>query len=139
MSTSVDTPWVLPLAMAVTRVLDVPARVAMSAGVSRPDWMIVVSETVGSEGNSSSAVSLADRPRAQPNSSGVRTLTTLRDVDVAMQHLVQSLSAKNRFTEDVVNRRHRQEECWKLPALPLMCGAEPVERAMPKFPMWEAS
>ena len=37
MSTSVETPCVLPLAMAVMRVRDVPARFAMSACVSRPD------------------------------------------------------------------------------------------------------
>lgn len=36
MSTSIETPWVLPLAMPVTRVLEVPARLAISAWVSRP-------------------------------------------------------------------------------------------------------
>ncbi len=83
MSTSVDTPCVLLLAMAVTRVLDVPARLAISAWVSWPARMILVSETVRSERNSISAVSLADKPSARPNSSAVRTVTNLRVLDVA--------------------------------------------------------
>ena len=84
MSTSVDTPWVLLFAMAVTRVRDVPARLAMSAWVSRPDWMILASETVRSERNSISAVSLADKPSTRPNSSAVRTLTNFRVLGVTI-------------------------------------------------------
>ena len=49
MSTSVDTPRVLPFAIAVTRVLDVPALLAISAWVSRLACVILTSATVSSE------------------------------------------------------------------------------------------
>jgi hypothetical protein len=59
--------------------------------------MIFVSETVRSERNSISAVSAVDKLNARPRSSVVRTVTSLRALDVAMQHLFQSLLAKGHF------------------------------------------
>jgi hypothetical protein len=62
-SRSVEIPFVLAFAMAVTRVRDVPARLAISACVSFPFWMIFASAQVSSDRNSISSVSANWRMR----------------------------------------------------------------------------
>ena len=44
MSTSAETPWVLPVAIAVTLVFDVPACLAISVWVSGPAYRICIGE-----------------------------------------------------------------------------------------------
>lgn len=98
---SVEIPCVFPFAMAVTRLRDVPALLAISACVREPLRMILISSQVSSERNSISPVSAGDKPRALPKSSAVLTRTGFSGFDCFIQHLLQSLPSE----VNLANRR----------------------------------
>jgi hypothetical protein len=89
---SVEIPRVLQLAMAVTRVREVPALFAISSWVYFPFLMIFASAQTSSERNSISPVSPFDNPKALPKSSAVLARTVLSEFDCLIEHLLQSLA-----------------------------------------------
>ena len=98
-SRSVEIPFVLPFAMEVTLVRDVPAFFAISVWVIFPLRMICASAHVRSERNSILPVSALDKPRAFPNSSAVSIRMDLSEFFFLIQHLLQSLTRQTDLTQ----------------------------------------